>query len=203
MTGCSPGYPHDRAIDALSGIGARYVGVNSGTGSLSSHVDMLVVAEGTGSVDPSGTPYVFDISSDGSGLEAQIVDAVEVLADLGEVELTTALRDDPADTVDTVEAFIDSVEPSLTGGWPDPMDPTVICVGGLEVGDRYDPLDGEPDTFTSVASGTPVCFDIYVQGNETVPAIEEDQLFTCEIDVVVNGEVADTRSIYFLVPAAD
>ncbi len=194
---CSPSYDHAQAITALNSISAKYIGVNSG----SSAADFTIIAEGTGSVDTTGSPLVFTISSSGTGLGAQVVDAIEILANQVPIEVTTDMRDDLSDLVDTVDEFIDYIEPSVTGGYPDPGDPTIICVGGLEVDDRYDPLDGRPDSFTAVLPGTPVCFDIYVKQNWTVPCTEDPLTYLCQIDVIGDGlTVLSTRDVYFLVP---
>jgi hypothetical protein len=198
---CSPGYNHDQAITAMNAVSARYIGVNSGTGTYSSHADMVIIATGTGSVDTTGSPLVFDISSTGTGLGSQVVEAIEILAEQVPIEVTTDVRDDVTDLVDTEDRFIDYIEASVVGGWPDPTDPTILCVSGLAVDDLYDPFDGRPDTFTSVLPGTPVCFDIYVKLNDTVPCTEEPQTYLCEIDVVGDGiTVLSTRNVYFLVP---
>jgi hypothetical protein len=197
ISSCSPGYSHDQAITALNSISAKYIGVNSG----SSRADFVTIAEGTGSVDTSGAPLVFDISSSGTGLGTQVVEAIEILANQVPIEVTTDLRDDLSDLVDTVSEFVDYIEPSVAGGYPDPGDPSVICVGGLEVEDRYDPLDGRPDSFTSVLPGTPVCFDIYVKQNWTVACGDDPLTYMCHIDVIGDAlTVLDTRDVYFLVP---
>jgi hypothetical protein len=162
---------------------------------------MQNIATGTGSVDLSGSTLVFDISSSGSGLGSQVVDAVQILANQVPIEVTTDMRDDLSDLVDTVSEFVDYIEPSVAGGWPDPSDPTIICVGGLDVADLYDPLDGRPDSFTAILPGTPVCFDIYVKQNWSVPCTEDPLTYLCEIDVIGDGlTVLDTRDVYFLVP---
>ncbi len=197
ISSCSPSRNHAQAIAALGTISARYIGVNSG----SSRSDMLQIANGTGSVDTTGTALVFDISSDGSGLGTQVVTAISILANQVPIEVTTDLRDDPSDSVDTVEAFIDHVEPSTVGGWADPADSTRVCVSGLAVGDLYDPITGIPDSFTAVLPGTIVCFDIFAKQNWTVPATTSPQTFLCDIDVVGDGiTILDTRQVYFLVP---
>ncbi len=197
ISSCTPGKTHDDAIDALGQISAKYVGVNSG----SSRADMEIIAEGTASVDTSGEPLVFDISSAGTGLGTQVVDAIATLANDVTVVATTRLRDDDSDLVDAVVEFIDHVEPSAVGGHADPLDPTKICAGGLSVGDEYEPFDGMPDSFTSVLPGTLVCFDIHVKQNWTVPALPGPQAFRCEIDVIANTVTTlDTRVIHFLVP---
>ena len=197
ISSCSPSRNIPQAVSALTAISARYIGVNSGA----SRPDMVTVATGTGSVDTSGTPLVFDISSSGTGLGSQVVDAIEILAEQVPIEVTTRTRDDTTDSVDTVTAFIDHIEPSTLGGYPDPADPTRVCVGGLAVADLYDPLDGRSDSFTSVLPGTIVCFDIYPKQNWTVPATDAPQTFLCEIDVIGDGvTVLDSRNVYFLVP---
>jgi hypothetical protein len=201
MTSCSPGYDHDQAITALNSISAKFIGVNSGTTTYGSEADFRIIAEGTGSVDTSGNPLVFTISSSGTGLGAQVVDAIEILANQVPIEVTTDMRDDLSDLVDTVSEFVDYIEPSVAGGWPDPSDPSIICVSGLEVADNYDPLDGRPDSFTAVLPGTPVCFDIYVKQNWSVPCTDDPLTYLCEIDVIGDGlTVLDTRDVYFLVP---
>lgn len=200
FSSCSPSYNHDQAITALNDIGARFIGVNSGITSTSAHADMVTIAVGTGSVDSSGSPLVFDIAPDGSGLGGQVVDAVEILASEPEMEITTWARDDLSDPVDAVSDFIDYIGASITGGWADRRDPSVICVGGLEVADLDEPLDGRVDTFTAVVGGTAVCFDIFVEQNWSVPATDEPGIYLAEIDVVGGGEVLETRTVYFVVP---
>ena len=187
----------DDVIDDLNAISAHYIGINSGD----SESDMITLATATGTTDPSGLPYVFTISMSGTGLGAQLVDAIAELSRRDSVELTFRLRDDPADSVDTVTEFVDYVQPSITGGWPDPADPSVTCDGGLEVADLYDPLDGRPDSFESVHNGTPVCFDIFVKRNVSVAATPGPQVFPLEIDIVADGDtVLETFTVHFIVP---
>jgi len=201
MTSCSPVITHSQAASALDSIGARYIGVNSNPGTYSSHADMVVVATASGSVDWSGSPLVFDIPSDGSGLATVVVDAVEMIVETMGMEITAVLRDDPSDSIDVVAEFVDYVEPSTTGGWPDPVDPSRVCVGGLDVADLREPVDGRPDSFLDVMPGTLVCFDIRVKQNWTVPATAQMQLFAGDIDLVGDDvTILDSRRIYLMVP---
>jgi hypothetical protein len=194
---CSPAYDKSQAIDALVSIGARYIGVDSGE----SQVDMTDVAVGTGSVDAAGVPLVFEVMSDGSDVGTQVVEAIQALATRVPGEISVRVRDDPTDAVDAGAAFVDYLEASSVGGYPDPSDPSVICVSGLDVEDRYDPLDGRPDSFVGVLPGTPVCFDIHARQNWTVAATHEPQSFPVDVDVLGDGvTVLDTRDVYFLVP---
>jgi len=201
IANCSPGITTVEAIAALNSISARYIGVNSGAGTGSSHMDMATIATGTGSVDPSGAPLVYDISSTGIGFGSQVVDAIEILAGSPIVEFTTRLDDDPSDPVDVIAELVDCVEPSVMGGWPDPTDPTTICASGLDAADRYPPFDGRNDSFTAVPPGTAMCFDIFVKQNWTVPATDAPRILQGEIEVVGDGETdLDTRTLIFVVP---
>jgi len=191
---CSPHYTTAQAITALNGINAKYIGVNSG----STHANMETVANGTGSVDISGSPLVFDINTDGTGLGSQVVDAVEILANQVPIEVSAVPEDDTSDAVDATQ-FILRIEPNTVGGVADPTDPTKVCIGGLAVADRDG--DGHPDVFTSVLPGTTVCFDIYPQMNTTVEPTAEPQIFRAFVNVIGDGfTLLDTRDVYFLVP---
>jgi hypothetical protein len=200
-TSCSPGYTTDDAITALASIDARYVGINSGTGSYSAHNDMWDLAVGTDSTEFSGRPFVFDITSSGTGIDEAVVDTIELAVRTHAAEVTAVVRDDESDGIDAVWEFIDHVEPSLAGGWPDPDDPTRICASDRPVADLVEPLDGRPDTFAAVYPDMTVCFDVYVKQNWTVPATRELQVLLAHLDVVTNtGSVIVTRDIYFVIP---
>lgn len=122
--------------------------------------------------------------------------------DTGPKEITYELTDDPSDSVDTVAEFIDSVEPDVIGGRPDPGGSLRVCAGGLDVDDFNAPFDGAPDTFTSVPGDTLVCFDIRVKPNTTVPGEEGRAVYWCEINIVEDSISVDTRSLIFIVPPA-
>lgn len=196
ITGCSPATTHAQAISALNAISARYIGINSG----SSRSDMLEIATGTGSVDRTGTPLEFDLPY-ATLVGDVLVDAIETLAHQVPVTVTAVPRDDPLwDTVDVVTEFIDHVEPDTVGGIADPSDPTMICVGGLEVADVDPPLDGRADSFTSLLPGTAVCFRVHTRQNWTVPPVDY-RTYVGFIDIVADGiSVVDTREAYFFVP---
>ncbi len=197
---CSPSRDHAQAISALNAISAKYVGMDSGYGGYGAYDDMVTIASGTGSFDVSGSPMVFTIPSDGSGVGTQLVDAVVELAGQTPIEVTYRLRDDPGDAVDTVRAFVDRVSPSVAGGYADPSDPYLVCAGGLPVADRVAPFDGAADSFTGVTAGTVLCFDVRVKHNYTVRSTTSPQVFPCQIDAMVGGEVVDTKTLTFFVP---
>ncbi len=194
---CDPGHDADLAISALRAIDAHYIGVNSGA----SRPDMQAIAVGTGSVDSHDNPLVFDISPTGGGLGEQVVEAIEILASQVPVDVTALVRDDPSDVLDPVAEFVETFEASVEGGYRDPLAPSVVCVSGLPVEDRYEPLDGRPDTFPGVMPGTAVCFEIRIGPNRTVPATHAPQSFKARVDLVGGGTtVLDSIPIFFLVP---
>ncbi|MBW2261154.1 MAG: hypothetical protein JRG91_04205 [Deltaproteobacteria bacterium] len=194
---CSPAIDHAQTISALNSISAKYIGVNSGESALAGRDDMVIIAEGTGSVAASGNPLVFDIPRDGSGLGSQVVEAIAVLSRNVPVDITAVPRDDPSDDIDAL-TLIDHVEPDSDGGIALPEDHARICPGGLPVTDADD--DTILDTFSSVL-GSAVCFDVHLRRNETIPALSSHQEFRFLIDVIADGvTVLDTREVVLCVP---
>ena len=118
------------------------------------------------------------------------------------MDVSAEKRDDPSDDFDAT-LLIDHVAPNPAGGITDPVDPTLICVGGLPTADIDD--DPEQDIFTSVDPDTPVCFDITpVQQNTEIPATDATQVFRAYVDVIgASTSVLDTREVYFVVPPID
>jgi len=114
--------------------------------------------------------------------------------------LTVELVDDPADRTDAPGEFVDRVEAASTSGVEDPLHPGRLCAGGLEHVDREAPIDGVPDTYLSVPVDTTVCFDVHVMPNNTVAFQHEPRLHRCWANIRGDGEVLDTRTIWFLVP---
>jgi hypothetical protein len=75
--GISP-TPHTyaQAVSALNAIGAKVLGLMSGTPALS---DLTQIARDTGALAADGTPIVFDIGSDGARLGVEVVRAIQTL----------------------------------------------------------------------------------------------------------------------------
>ncbi len=160
---------------------------------------LLALAMGTGTVDSSGSaaPFVFDISSDGTGLGSAIVDAIANAAAVPlDVSAQAVDLADAGETIDAVAAFVDHLEPNSAGA------PGLSCTSGYTTSD-YAGIDGDsfPDTFLRVRPGSPVCFDIIPKQNDTVPATLVPQVFRAQINVIGDGFTPlDDRVVYFLVP---
>ena len=210
------------AIDALRAIGARTIGVASGS---SPRAELESIARQTGAnvrtcawdgARPSdcgatqcctgisgagrGTagdglcPLVFDINANGSGLGNAIVTAVRSLVNTTTLTVTTRVRPEPTDPIDS-RCFIRSVTPSsFTTAGSCTTTPTVADIN---------PADGTPDSWAGVTPGTALFFDVVAQNDGCVAEIEGvPQSFTAYIDVIGDGlTVLNTQKVTIIVPA--
>ncbi len=173
--------------DAMNAIGGKLIVI----GHTAASTQWTDIALGTGSVDATGAPLLFPASDGGSHIGTEIVDAVTTLANQIPLDVSARVRDLDDDDVDAT-IFVDRVVPNTVGGEEDPRGTGLVCVGGLMT---------SGDTFVAVPPGTPVCFDIYPEVNETV----NGGIFRASLEIVGEGvTVLDTRTIYFIVgPAVD
>jgi hypothetical protein len=173
---------YDEAITSLTSIGARVMGVNSGV----AREEFEAVATATGAVRPDGTPLVFDIASNGSGLDSTVVDAVAELASSTPQDVTTRRENVP--------------------GNPDEFDATRFILsivpfeGYLPSGDAGGYASKDSTTFHAVIPGTMVEFSIDFH-NSVRPPGEVAQIFLARIIVIGNGVTdLDSRNVYVIVP---
>ena len=176
---------YDEAVGALQSIGARVMGIYSGAPA--SRVDYEQMATDTGTVRSDGSPLVFDIAADGSGLSQAVVDAVSSLVGGTPQDVTTA-----SENVD---------------GNPDDFDATQFIVairpvegfdGAGRPGVGYDGKD--ETTFFNVIPGTTVDFDVEFK-NDVRPPAATAQIFKATIVVIGNGVARlDERDVFIVVP---
>jgi hypothetical protein len=190
----------DDAVEALGAIHAKVISIinDGGYGDTVAHATAMTTA--TGAVDSTGSPLIYVIPHDGTGLGTEVVNGVEALAEQVPIDISALARDHTADTVDATQ-FIDRIVANTVGGVADPRDPTKVCPGSLPVDDT----DGDttPDIFTDILPGTNVCFDIHPARNETVEPTDEPQVFIAYVDVLADEvTVLDTREVFFMVPPA-
>jgi len=183
-------------IAALATIGAKTIGIYGvGSWGMAGHDAMMAFMAAQGSVDANGDPLVYD----GSGAQASqsVIDAITALSQVP-MDIKSIAHDNDdgtdafgqTDTIDSVAEFVDYMETNMT---------TAGCSSGWSLDDVDS--DGHPDTFLQVTPGNPVCWDIHVKQNDTVPATEYPQVFTATIDVWGDGvTLVDDRTVYFLVP---
>jgi hypothetical protein len=193
---CAPVHTTETAVDALNAIDAHYIGLDAGN----SFDDMVRVATGTGSVDMSGTPLVFDVSG-GTGIGTQVVEAVSQLVTNVPIRVDAVAHDDPSDFVDAVAEFIDSIHTNTSG---DPIyDPILddwrVCTSGIPVGTPGTPPTD--DYFETVEPGDSVCFDIEPATNTSVTATSVPLVFHATIEVIGDLHTPlDVRQVVFVVP---
>jgi hypothetical protein len=172
---------YDETVTALNDIGARVLGITSGTTG-----DYEQLATDTGAVRGDGSPLVFSISGDGTGLDTTVVDAV--------AELTNGTPQDVGTRTENV------------AGNPDDFDATRFIK-------RITPVEGylpdgtaggyarKTDTiFESVIPGTEVEFEVTFDNDVREPA-SEAQIFRARIIVTGNRVTdLDERNAYIVVP---
>jgi hypothetical protein len=186
--------PHTYAEtrDALNGIGARVIGILSGTEAGNPQAQFTTWATDTGTVDASGTPLRFDISSDGTGLDTRIVEAIRTLAEETPQDISAEARDGedrPAEVgpVDAVQ-FVKAITP-------------VNLVDGTTLIDCPDATRCDDRLFYDVTPGGRVSFRIRFLNDFQTPR-SYAQVFLATIVVLGNGVAElDTREVVIVVPA--
>jgi hypothetical protein len=171
-------------VTALTGIGARVVGVFSGSGGLIA--DYETVATDTGTVRADGSPLVFTISGTGTGLDGTVVDAIAELVGGTPQDVSTRTENVP--------------------GNPDEFDATLFIKAITPIEGYRDGIAGtgytskDATTFYGVIPGTLVDFDVLFWNDVREPAAVSE-VFVARIIVVGNGVAdLDSRNVYILVP---
>ncbi len=209
-------------LNALAAIGAKVIGVASGTDArndleqLTTSANSVVPAcawdgfrpfgcsagqcctglNGAGRAPVAGIcPLVYDIAGGGSGLDTSVVAGVRALINFASFELTVRARGDEEALLDGVDTacFIERVVPLR---WELPERE---CVSEPEFADITG--DGVDDGFSNVTPGTQLFFEV-VARNDCVEATPEVQVFTAYLDVVEprGAAVLDTQVVTIVVP---
>ncbi len=189
-----PGAPtYDDAVAALRSIGARVLGVFSGTDAPDAdarRANFEAFATDTGAVRTDGSPLVFETSPDGSGLGTAVVDAVTDLASGTPEDVSTSLRN-VAGNPDDFDAtrFIGAIVP---------IEGYRSGIAGPSPGVSYTSKD--ETTFYGVIPGTLLDFEVTFVNDVREPA-DTAQIFRATIVVVGNGVATlDSRNVYVIVP---
>jgi hypothetical protein len=189
--------PRTDQLSAVNATGAIVTPSAWGTGSVRpancSSTQCCTGVSGAGEAPTSGKcPLSFLMATNGSDVGNSVVQAITVLASDALMTVSAKIVDDPADSVDAVTAFVDSVVANPSAGAP--------CASGLTAIDTN--ADGKLDTFTGVKPGTHVCFDVISKPNTTVRSTSVVQYFKAGISVLGSGvSVLSTHDVYFMVPA--
>ncbi len=149
---------------------------------------------GAGELSPDGMcPLIFRVNgSTGAGLTDAMATAIRVVTRFGALVIGATAKDDPSDSVDALDAFVQRVEANTVAGAP------CESAGLVAIDTNGDTIK---DTFSNVNAGTTVCFDVVPKMNTTVPATDVPQMFKASVTVSGDGiTVLDTRRVFFLVP---
>jgi hypothetical protein len=171
-----------QAYAAMNAKNAKFIGIDSGGGVVMS--DYETISDNTGSVDGSGNGFNYEISSDGSGLSSQVVNAVVALTQNIKVDINTS-RESVANPqgVNTAN-FITAIIPNYTSP-----------------ANAYDSKD--TTTFHGVKPGTVVYFDVKAQNTFWEPTTTESTLFKALIHVLGAGTLLDSREVFIIVPGKE
>jgi hypothetical protein len=146
---------------------------------------------------PGGTCRLNFLSTSGNGVCSGIVSAIKAIAVGTTFDVKAVASNDPknAGGVDATK-FIKALRAMDEG------DPANGCPANPA---KDSDGDGVKDTFISLVSGTPVCFEIIPATNTTVPPAIDPQFFNAFVDVIgVQGNLQlDRQSVLFLVPPKD
>ena len=186
-----PAPTYAETLTALNDIGARVMGIYSGGGAPRS--DYEDVARDTGAVRADGTPLVFDINSNGSGLDSSVVDAVRDLVGGTPQDVSTRTENVPGNPDDfDATLFIKSIVP---------LEGYNGVISGPMPGVTYESKD--TTTFYQVIPGTEVEFTVDFH-NDVRPPADIAQVFLARI-IVVGNRVAtlDVRDVFIVVPPCD
>lgn len=174
---------YNETITALRSVGAKVIGIFSGTADDGNGLDdVRALARDTGAVTSDGTPLVFEIGGDGTGLDRSVIDAVERLVTDVPIAVDVVIEDAPGDAVD-VTTFVRGV---VTHGATPPD-------GAIDRGDHFE----------GVRPGTQVSFRILL-ANDRIPQTDVVQRFRMRVILRGDGVTElEVREVDLVVPALD
>ena len=178
-------HDYDDAREALVDRGIKTIGFYSGPRSSGDRFDLEELARDTGTTD-GGSPLVFNIGTDGTGLGTDLIEAIKVFASTLIFDIDAQARD--TDLTDGFDAttFVDSIVP-VEARPPD----------GVQE------IDLEENVFRGVLSGTAVVFRLTLVNNAIAPGVGP-QSFLIEVVFRADGrDVLGTREVLLVVPGAD
>lgn len=178
----------DTAAAALRDTSVQFIGVwSDGSSSSPGRVDLVELAQRSGSLDRTLQPLVFDASSTGMGIDTVVTGAINEIVEGVPLRVTITMDNDEG-SADALQ-FIDYLEVNVSGG-------RCSAVAPLEDTDG----DGRSDAFPALIPGTPVCWDVVPRENTTVPPTAEPQVFRARLTVYGDDSPLDARIVYFLIP---
>jgi predicted small lipoprotein YifL len=152
------------AVGALRAIGARVVGLSSGSFDPVALAHLRAIARDTGTVRADGSPLVFDIGIDGRRLDTSVIDAIRSLVSEVPTAIEAELVDDPTDALDAT-TLVSRVEAA-----------SVVPPDGARI---------VGDAFADVLPGSEVTFVVHFD-NRSVTRTDRAQVY--RLVVVLRGD---------------
>ena len=175
-----------QTLAALQTAGIRVIVIESAnyTDTWSRNVSLLdfnTVATASGSVDSTGTPFVYNIRSDGSGLDGTVVGAIEDLANETRLDISGVAIDNPATAIDERD-FVTSITAATFG-------PGGTC--NSVSGNR----------FIACVPGTDIRFEIVFRNDVVTPHPTDAQVFDFSIRALYDDSaIAAEKPVRIVVP---
>jgi hypothetical protein len=178
---------------AMNAAGARLVGLLGDSPVSGTETELGTMATDTGAVDAGNgnAPLVFQGA--GANAATALANGLRALIEGLPLDVEAVAKDDPADSVDAVAAFVDHIEVTPSGA--------AQCSADFSSSDTNG--DAFSDTYSDVLPGTPLCWKVVAKRNLTVPATSEPQILRATVDVISDGRFrVDQFEVTFVVPAA-
>lgn len=184
----------DEAIAALNGIGAKFIGIDSGFSCDDSGANCKLttecqkdfdnIANATGALDKNGKNFnSHTANADGSGLSTQIADAVKSLTTYIDMDVTTGKMSEEKCNEISAADFVKSSK-------------TV----------KAEPADGvsgqNETTFLSVKQGTEVTFDVRFYNDFCKNQGDKYAKYKAFVTVLGNSSYLSSRLVTVIVPAS-
>jgi hypothetical protein len=175
----------DLAIAGMNGIGAKFIGIDSGFDDNGKKTDsakkwFTAFAEATGSVDANNQPFLYHTeNADGTGIGGNITDAIRQLTTWIDMDVTTGgISDDDCNGINAKE-FVKSSK-ALSS------DP--------------DTIQHDETTFFSVPQNAEVTFDVHFYNDFCVNTTDSFLKFDAHATVLGNGSYLSSHLINVIVP---
>lgn len=183
----------DEAVAAMNGIGAKFIGVDSGFScddsgancSISNDAkkDFELLAQKTFSLDTAGKPFIYHTDNpDGTGLSNKIVDAVKSLTTYIDMDVKTGKMSDENCEGTSAANFVISSK-------------TIKA-------EPPEGVTGQDDTtFFSVKQGTKVTFDVQFYNDFCKNQASKYAKYNATVTVLGNGSYLSSRLVHVVIPA--
>jgi hypothetical protein len=170
-----------------------------------------VAADGPNVAGVQQCRTVFSINTTGSGLGSAVVSGISAVANSAQFDVFVLAYADPAESLDSVDAFVLSVDPDPAGGTDAETNAVCLTIPLPQLVDNFSGpkaipgADGINDTITQTNVNLLYCFQVTAKANSTVPATSAPQFFHAWLRILA---IAPTRTIalgpdrelFFVVP---